>query len=264
MSFVISNGKIFGEKDAVMLSSNSAYQSGFGLFETMKYRTGELLLKELHFERLLEGLKILNIAPPPDFTAANIEEQVIKLTTENDCKDKARIRLTASLQNKKFHYLVQAFPLQEITASGLSIGVFEKGKKTVDHFSNLKTCSRLLYILAGDFAKENNWDDCLILNQHDRICESTIANIFWVKNEVVFTPPLSEGPVAGVMRKFILQKIKEINFFVQEKECTLNDLITADEIFLTNVIRGIQAIKHFNSTTYGSRVIAEIRSAIQY
>ena len=59
--------------------------------------------------------------------------------------------------------------------------------------------------MAAIWAKENKLNDALILNQHDRICDSTIANVFWVKDNKIFTPPLNEGCVAGVMRKKILE-----------------------------------------------------------
>ena len=101
--------------------------------------------------------------------------------------------------------------------NGLIIDIFPDARKSVDIFSNLKSANYLPYVMAAIWAKENKLNDALILNQHDRICDSTIANVFWVKDNKIFTPPLNEGCVAGVMRRKILElAIQNSDHHVQE------------------------------------------------
>jgi branched-chain amino acid aminotransferase len=93
-------------------------------------------------------------------------------------------------------------------------------------------------------------NDALILNQHGRICEATIANIFWIKDDRIHTPPLSEGCVAGVMRKYLLEKIPAINRKTSETELTIDELQNAEEVFLTNAVYGMRWVRGFRDKQY--------------
>jgi branched-chain amino acid aminotransferase len=95
----------------------------------------------------------------------------------------------------------------------------------------------------------------LVLNQHERICDATIANIFWVKDEKIFTPSLGEGCVAGVMRKKILElPTPNSGFLVQESVLTEDILLQADEVFLTNAVTGIRWVKECPGKIYNNTI----------
>ncbi len=108
--------------------------------------------------------------------------------------------------------------------------------------------------MAAMYAKETRKSDCFVLNTHKRICDASIANVFWVKNKKIYTPPLSEGCIAGVMRKNLLQKIDGII----QQPCEISDLQNADEIFLTNAISGLRWVTEFNGKVYGNTICREI------
>ncbi len=112
--------------------------------------------------------------------------------------------------------------------------------------------------MAGVFAQKNKLDDAIILNAFERICESAIANIFIIKGESVFTPPLSEGCVAGVMRRWMLEKFSLKNYAVTEKELSIEEVLDADEFFLTNSIHPIRWVKTFREKNYGNKKVKEI------
>src|SRR5690606_1570400 len=107
-------------------------------------------------------------------------------------------------------YLVESFPLEPhfiaLNEAGLTIGIAGNLVKSNDSIANLKSCNALVYALASMQAKENKWNDALVVNNNGNIIETSIANLFWVKNRKIYTPPLSEGCVAGVMRAYILDK----------------------------------------------------------
>ena len=155
----------------------------------------------------------------------------------------------------------------DINNNGLIIDIFPDARKSIDAFSNLKSANYLPYVMAAVWAKENKLNDALILNQHDRICDATIANVFWVKNNNIHTPSLSEGCVAGVMRKQILDLGFRISDFqVTESHLTEDILLNADEVFLTNVITGIRWVKQCRDKIYPNtiteKVFAELKRTI--
>ncbi|HJS53971.1 MAG TPA: aminotransferase class IV, partial [Chitinophagaceae bacterium] len=128
---------------------------------------------------------------------------------------------------------------------------------SIDVFSNLKSANYLPYVMAAVWVKENKFDDALILNHHNRICDATIANVFWIKDAKIFTPPLSEGCVAGVMRKNILDlrlQIADLGLHLEESELAPGDLLNADEVFLTNVTTGIRWVRQCGNKVYRSTI----------
>jgi branched-chain amino acid aminotransferase len=113
--------------------------------------------------------------------------------------------------------------------------------------------------MAGIHAKRNNLHDCLLLNTHERICDSTIANLFIIKDNIIYTPPLTEGCVAGVARRWILENSTSFPFPVIEKPITKGQVFDADEIFLTNAVRYINWVKQFGTSAYQNHGIQLIQ-----
>ena len=112
--------------------------------------------------------------------------------------------------------------------------------------------------MATFFAKKNNMDEAILLNAHNHICESAIANIFIIKDNSVFTPPLTEGCVEGTMRRFLLEKKKIGSLMIEEKILLREDLLAADELFLTNSIQPVRWVKRFGEREYGNEKVKEI------
>ncbi len=146
--------------------------------------------------------------------------------------------------------------------NGLIINVFPGAKKSCDSFSNLKSNNYLPYVMAGLFAKKNKLNDCIVLNSFDRVCDSAIANIFIIEKDKIFTPPLSEGCVAGVMRRWMLEKFHLKNYKVIEKPLSINDVLHADEVFLTNSIYHLKWVKNFKEKKYTNTISKEIYNHI--
>jgi len=262
------NGRFFADDETVLSKDDRSYRYGDGLFETMKLINGNILLQDHHFERLFLGLDILKFKIPVNFIKQKIEEEIKELSKKNECERSARIRLSVSRGNgglydcdDKFSYLIECWPLQQkdLNENGLIIDIFPDARKSIDIFSNLKSANYLPYVMAAIWAKENKLNDALILNQHDRICDSTIANVFWIKDNTIFTPPLNEGCVAGVMRKKILElPIRNSDHLIQEAVLTQEILLQADEVFFTNAITGIRWVKECRDRVYKSTISGKI------
>lgn len=256
--------------------ADHSYRYGDGLFETMKVAGGEIRLADLHFDRLFSGLKILKIQPSVFFTPEKIAGEIVALCKKNNCEKKSRVRLSISRGSgglydcdNHFSYLIECWPLSpaidDWNENGLVIDIYPDARKPIDQFSNLKSANYLPYVMAAIWAKENKLNEALVLNAANRICDATTANLFWVKDREIFTPNLGEGCVAGVMRKHILDfKLRIANFGFQLKDaaCDEGDILTADEVFLTNSIYGIRWVKQCGTKTYSNKVTSEIYSEL--
>jgi len=209
------------------MASNRGYRYGDGLFETMKVMNGRILLAGYHFERLFASLFLLKYEIPGLITKEKLEQDILHLCKKNGCEKLARVRLSVFRGNgglydddKMLQYLVECWPLHDsanrLNENGLVIDVYPDAPKNCDKFSNLKSANFLPYIMAAHYAKENKLNDCLVLNTAGSIADSTIANVFIIKNNVVITPGLESGCINGVMRRHLLARMTELGDEVRE------------------------------------------------
>jgi branched-chain amino acid aminotransferase len=254
--------KIYAEGELGIHPDNRSFRYGEGLFETIRLHKGEIPLWNMHWKRLSESLPKLYFEVPPHFNDAELKEEIFRVAKRNNCLDAARVRITFfkgeggiwERPSSAFHFLVQCWPLEKkefsINENGLDIGLFEAGRKSCDSFSNLKTNNYLLYALAAQYAKAEKLNECLVLNQHGRVCDATIANVFFSKDGVIHTPNLEEGCINGVMRRYLLQQLRNAGFQVKEGAYLLDEIADADEIFLTNAMYGLRWVKLWGNKTY--------------
>ena len=264
------NGEFIEEKTPVVRADNRAFRYGDGLFETMKVVLGIIRLKDLHFKRLFSGMELLQIRMPGLINSKILEEQIINTIKKNKITGPARVRLTMyrgdgglyEFNGNGAGYVIQVWSLSSssltLNDEGLVIGLYKGGRKANDGLSNLKSNNYLVYAMGAIHAKENNYNDDLILNTNERVCDSTIANVFWIKNGQVFTPPLSEGCVAGVMRSHLLTQLPLHGFNVSEKTADVEELLDADELFLTNALNGMRWVKQFQGKKYAGELSSKI------
>ena len=270
MSFFFTyNDKFYAEATAVITPDNRSFRYGDGLFETMKVVNGMMQLRDYHFQRLFDGMRLLLFEIPPYFNPTFLESKIAALCKKNQHDALARVRLIVfrgdgglfDPSNLRPNYLIQSWPMEpvnELNANGLVIDVYHDAEKPCDVFSNVKSNSFLPYTMAALHAKKIKVNDCVLLNTCKRICDSSIANIFIIKNGLVITPPLSEGCIAGVTRRFIVDRMPGWGFTLTEQPLTISDLESADEVFLSNAIKGIRWVKEFCNNTYTNVVLKNI------
>ena len=259
------NNNLYPEGTPVLSPDNSSFRYGDGVFETMKAQNCSVLLKDLHIQRLFSAIKQLDFELPGYFTPSYLEEKIAALCKKNQHTKTARVRLTVyrgdgiapgSLDNYA-GFIIQSWEIYDerrLNPEGLVIDIYPHARKSCDSFSNLKSNNFLSYILAANHAKKNNLDDCLLLNSYERMCESSIANLFIIKDNTIYTPPLSEGCVAGVVRRWILENSASFPFPVIESPITIQQVADADEIFLTNAIRIISWVRQFRISGYKNQI----------
>lgn len=261
MKQIIVNGKLLPADEAALPADNRGYRYGDGLFETLKVVNGRIALAGYHFERLMNGLKLLQFHLPALLTSDRLREDILRLCQKNGCEQLARVRLSFSRGSGGLYetdaqplYVVECWPLashyQQWNENGLVTGWYKDAVKTCDAFSGLKTASFLPYVMAALHAREQKWNDSFLLNNRHTVADATIANVFMIKNGRISTPPLSDGGVNGVMRRHLLTVLPEAGYSVEERSLTPGDLADADELFLTNAISGIRWVRQFGDSSY--------------
>lgn len=268
------NGKIFSEGISIVGADNRGLRYGDGLFETIKMKKGQLIQDDEHFARLWNGMKVLQFDIPKQFTPDKLQEEITILVKKNGHENAARVRLNVFRGNGGLYdaknyfpnYIIQSWALPEgngeWNSNGLIAGVYEEVKKSCDILSNLKHNNYLPYILAALKAKKEKWNDAILLNTYGRICDTTIANIFLIQDGVIYTPALTEGCVAGVMRKKIIQELIKFQFKLTEKEITRDDLLNADEIFFTNSIYNLRWVQRIGDKEFSNVISRKIYDAV--
>jgi branched-chain amino acid aminotransferase len=273
MNFINYNGKIIEANKPIVAAQNRGLRYGDGIFETMKLKNGKLILSDEHFARLWKGMLMLQFDMPKLLSPEKFEAEILQLALKNKLTA-ARIRLTIirsdggiyDAKNNTPNYIIEAIALPEdngtLNSNGLQLCIFNDAKKSVDIFSNLKTNNYLPYFMGAMFAKNLQCNDALILNSEGNICDSTIANVFYIKDEAIYTPALTQGCVAGVMRKFLIGKIRTLGFIVHESVVKKEDILHADEVFLSNSIynirwvAGVENKSYTNANTY--KIVKEL------
>jgi len=267
--FFIYNNKFYSSGTPVISSESRSLRYGDGLFETMKLVKGKIINSQFHFDRLFKGLTLLQFEIPKNFTSNFLQKKIDELLAKNKHGSTARIRLMLfrsngglfDVEDLKPNYIIETWALnahQQLNEDGLIADAFPDARKSCDFFSNLKTNNYLPYIMAALFARKNKLDDCIIFNSFGRVCDSIIANIFIIKGKKIYTPPLTEGCVAGVMRRWMIEKFDLNPYRVIEKQLVIDDLLDADEFFLTNSISHFRWVRNFKEKKYSNTITKEI------
>lgn len=271
--FLNFNGEVREEKETLLRADNRGFRYGDGLFETMLVRSGKVRLGRFHVERLVAGMRLLRLdfpqlALPRPFGLDSLEEQIGELCLRNGHEGLVRARLTVfraggggyNGPERQAGYILQTGDMGNMGSDeGLVLGVFPDGRRTCDAFSAIKSNNYQLSTQAGMFAVEAGWDDCVLLNSWGRVAETAIANVWWVGDGRVHTPPLSEGCVAGVMRRFLLEALPAAGYAVRQEPVSPQGLAAAEEVFVSNAIRGIRWVRRFGGIDYAHRLVESIR-----
>jgi branched-chain amino acid aminotransferase len=264
------NGTIVSQ-DANILTQNRAFLYGDGVFETVKIINNKILFLEDHYFRLMSSMRVVRMEIPMNFTMEYLEEQILSLVNNSALAESSRARITV-YRNDGGYYLPQSntvsFLIHAVALEN-TLYSFEKKAYEVDLYkdfyvtkqllSSIKTTNKIINITGSIFASENGLDNCLLLNDSKNVVEALQGNIFMLLGNKLITPPVSEGCLNGVMRKQILSLAKKIeNLEVVEDVISPFNLQKADELFLTNVIKGIQPITQYRKKTFGTNVSVKL------
>lgn len=258
---------------AILSCENRGYKYGDALFETIKVNNGKPLFWEDHYFRLMASMRILRMEIPMNFTMEFLESEILKTLQANGLSQKiARVRLTVDRGeggtylpiSKRINFSISCSLLNKPhyafnESEACEVDIFKDYFINEGLLSSLKTNNKITNVLGSIYAQENDLDNCLLLNNNKNVVESLNGNIFLVQGDNIKTPPLSDGCLKGIMRQQIIGILnKHEKFNLEESSISTFELQKADELFYTNVIKGIVPITHYRKKNYKSQVSQEL------
>jgi branched-chain amino acid aminotransferase len=269
------NGTILEDSEAYLSVDNRGFAYGDAVFETIKVNSKPLFW-EAHYFRLMASMRILRMEIPMHFTPEFLESQIMDLVDRQSEKAKSyRVKLTVFRATGGYYtptsnavkFTIALAPLDsDIYNSYIDsceIELFKDYFIAPNLLSTLKTNNKAINVVGSIFAKENNYDNCLLLNTNKNIIEALNGNLFLVKDNVIKTPPLADGCLKGVIRDQLIDMIsKSDNYDLIETSISPFELQKADEIFITSVIQGIKPVTKFRKKTYTTEAAKKFQNKL--
>jgi branched-chain amino acid aminotransferase len=256
------NGQLYSS-ETILSNSNRGFLYGDAVFETVKIVNNKVLFLEDHYFRLMSAMRIVRMEIPMNFTMEYFEEQILILVNTLNYSQSARARITVFREDggnylpetNTVSYLISASKLQSehysIVNNQYEVDLYKDYYVAKHLLSSIKTTNKIINVTASIFAKENSLDNCLLINENKNIIEALQGNLFMLVDNKLITPPISEGCLNGIMRKQIISIVKKIpKMVVAEEPISPFELQKASELFITNVIKGIQPITRYRKTEY--------------
>lgn len=262
------NGTLLADSEASISINNRGFNYGDAVFETLRVYNKKVLFWEDHYFRLMASMRILRMDIPMAFTPEFLESEIVNLVEASDHSiGSFRVKLVVNRkagglytpETNDVDYVITIKPLEsdiyQLSDAPYVVDLFKDYYITSGLLSTLKTNNRALNVIGSIYAKENEYDNCLLLNEKKSVVEALNGNLFLVKGNVVKTPPIIDGCLKGVMRKQIIDIIKLMpDYEIEETSISPFELQKADELFLTNVITGIAPITQYRKKTFESNL----------
>jgi len=220
----------------------------------------------------MASMRILRMEIPMTFSMEFLEEEILKtIEASNLSSETCRVKLYVNRKeggkyNPTTHdvdYFIAVekleIPFYTMDDAPYEVELFKDYYVYSNLLSTLKTNSRTVNVLGSIFAHENGYQNCLLLNENKMIVEALQGNLFLVKGNTIITPPITDGCLRGIIRKQLIaigNQSKE--YTIEEKSISPFDLQKADELFITNVIMGIQPITKYRKKEFTNKVSKEL------
>jgi len=256
------------EDNTLLSVNNRGFAYGDALFETIKASYGKLLFWEDHYFRLMASMRIMRMEIPMNFTMEYLEEQILNTLTENNLSNaSSRVKLTVFRNEGGLYlpeintvsFLIAVKPIDTdfyiANSEFYEVDLFKDYYVSPSLLSTLKSNNKALSVVGSIYAKENKLNNCLVLNTEKQVVEALNGNVFVVKGNEIKTPPMGSGCLKGVMRKQIIEIVNSLpEYELVEAAISPFELQKADEIFITNVVVGIQSVSKYRKKTFASEV----------
>ncbi|MEO9571727.1 MAG: aminotransferase class IV [Polaribacter sp.] len=266
------NGDLLKSDTINISQENRAFKYGDAIFETVKVMHNKVVFWEDHYFRLMASMRMLRMKIPIEFTLEFLEQEILKTITVQEKAEAYRVRLNifrkdGGLYTPKTNAIDFTIEVKEIThqvKEYYSLDLYKDFYNYSGLLSTIKTNNRMLNTLASIFAKENDLDNCILLNEKKGVVEVTNGNIFIVKGSVIKTPSLEEGCVKGIARKKVISILsKKKEFTIEETSISPFEIQKADEVFITNSIIGVQPVTSYKKKKFSTEIGNKISSNLK-
>ena len=253
------NGKLLARENLNISLENRGFKYGDSIFETIKIQHNKIIFWEDHYFRLMSSMRMLRMKIPLKFTLEFLEREIIKTVNASNLNALSRVRLNVYRKDGGFYtprtndidYTIEVSAIESAVKERYNIDVFKDFYNFSGLLSTVKTNNRMVNTLASIYAKENDLDSCVIVNERKGVVEVTNGNIFILKGDTIKTPSLEEGCIKGIVRKKIIEIIsKNKDYTLEETSISPFEIQKADEVFITNAIVGVQPVTNYKKKTF--------------
>ncbi|WP_455168595.1 aminotransferase class IV [Aegicerativicinus sediminis] len=258
------NGRLLQQDAPSIYLDNRGFKYADSVFETLKVVRGKILFWEDHYFRLMSSMRIMRMEIPMTFTMEFLEEEIRKtIETEPNENSVYRVRLVVartggglySPNTNDIDYYISFASLQNelysINEDDYEVDLFKDYYVNTGLLSNIKKSDKSLNVLGSIYAKENDFKNCLLLNNDKHLVEALNGNIFLVFGNTIKTPSLDQGVLKGIIRQQLIEIIKkDPNYNLEETSISPFELQRADEVFITNVIIGILPVSRYRKKDF--------------
>jgi branched-chain amino acid aminotransferase len=278
-AFILHNGRICDAGTPALYAGQLGLLAGWGVFTTIRVSQGALFAWERHWARLSRDAERMNVAIPA--TASEIESGLLRLIEANGRAD-CTLRLVVVRNGGGMWEGPAGAGASDVIAltadsklwgDSVRLAVQPNARFAANEFAGAKILSWAQNLTWAERAQKQGFDETVLLNERDQVAECTSANIFAVLDGAVYTPPLSDGCLAGITREVLLNEIQERGIRMAERSLSLDDLYRADEVFITSTTRDLLPVheiggralnraSQFPNTTVRERLSAAFREFV--
>jgi len=244
------------------------------LVEVIKVDFNKLCFFEVHYFKLMASMRMFSLKIPMYFTQEFLEHQILKTIKSNDYKNNLKVELFVSKKildktpANQIDFLIRVTPLTfEIINENYEVELFKDFYINKDKLSNLNFIANPLLETAKNFMLDFNYDNVLLLNNDKNIVEAIDCNLFLILGNNIITPPLTDGCKNGIIRKKIIDIVKNDNVLkIIERSVSPFEIQKCDEIFLTNTLNGVISVKKYRKkefkSTLGEKLSRKLKELI--
>lgn len=253
------NGVIVSKDSTIFSVENRAFKYGDGVFETLKIINDKIIFIEAHYFRLMSSMRMLRMDIPMNFTLENLESEILKTLESNNLKSVSRARITVFRKDgglytpdqNSIDFAIEVSEINNVVKENYEVDLYKDFYVYTGLLSTIKTTNRVLNVIASIYAKENELDNCILINEKKQLVEAIQGNIFVIIGNKLITPPVSEGCIKGVVRQKIIDLVQK-STELEIEECPISpfELRKADELFITNSIIDIQPVTKYRKKTF--------------
>jgi len=255
------NGKFLKESEVSLSPYNRGLHFGDGVFETLRVYSGRVFRLENHIKRLFKGLDVLGLENTADVCFL---ENVVKSLIQKNRLNDASIKLIAFREEcpgldpspgLKACYLIISSPFdfkrKRKFEKGISAAIVSIKRNNTSPHVFIKSLNFLENILGRREAHERGFDEAVFLNNYEMVTEGSISNIFIIKDSVLFTPPVAAGILKGITRDVVFEIAETLRIKCCEESFKTDDVLTADEVFMTNSLMEIMPLREIDGQILG-------------
>ena len=248
--FVSINNKFINKDDANISIFSEGFSYGFSLFETIKIENGKIIFFNEHIERLKNNTKDLDMEFSQDIDS--LKKHCYELINKNHIK-KGVLKITLTKDTNSNKLIIsnsEKYYENNVYDKGFKIKLSKVKRNQFSILPYIKSNNYMENYIERKKALENGYDEILFLNIDNKVCEGAISNIFYIKNNIIYTPKVECGLLPGIVRKKIIDLAKNIGCIIIEDEFTLDEVLSADEVFLTNSLFDIMPVNTIDNRSF--------------